>query len=101
MACYMIGYDVKTPGQDDAALVEAIGEIATQSFPCLHSTWLVLTEKSAVELRDALTHHLGSNDRLFVAEVGRDAAWRGAGKNFTDSLNRLLTRFEPRANGSL
>jgi hypothetical protein len=40
------------------------------------STWIVVTEDSAAVVRDRLTPFLDSNDRIFVAPVGKPAAWR-------------------------
>lgn len=40
------------------------------------STWAVVTEKSAKEIRDHLGSVTDTDDRLFVIKSGVEAAWR-------------------------
>jgi hypothetical protein len=40
------------------------------------STWLVKTGKQSKEVRDELWSHMHEDDRLFVAKLDGQAAWR-------------------------
>ena len=76
MATYMIGYDLNRPLQDYAELIDAIKTYGTW-WHQLDSTWLVVTEDTAVQIRDKLAPYLDANDELLVAKVSAPAAWRG------------------------
>jgi hypothetical protein len=51
--------------------------IGTGYWDCLDSTWLVITERTAAEIRDELKQYLGDDDRLLVMRYGEGAAWLG------------------------
>src|SRR3546814_5002418 len=42
------------------------------------SNWVIVTTKTAVQIRDDLLTVLDSNDRLFVVKSGREAAWHNS-----------------------
>ena len=90
MSCYLVGCDLSSPGHDYIALVEAIEALGERSLECLHSTWLLTSDLTAAEIRDELKPYLGHGDRLVVAEVGRDAAWRGGNKAFSEAMGTVL-----------
>jgi hypothetical protein len=87
----MIGYDLNSPGQDYIALVEAIEHLGTKSRQCLNAAWLVVTDKTAVEIRDELKSYVDRNDHLLIAELSGDAAWRGADRNFSEGLKEIFS----------
>lgn len=89
MTCYMVACELNRPGDDYIGLVDAIERAGSQVRQCLAAVWLVVTDQSAAELRDALKAHLGGNDRLLVAQVGSEVAWR-ADRRFADSVGALL-----------
>ena len=93
MTCYMVACELNRPGDDYIGLVDAIERAGSQVRQCLEAVWLVVTDKSAAELRDALKAHLGGNDRLLVAQLGSEVAWR-ADARFSSGLTHLL---RPRA----
>lgn len=72
--CYIISYDLCQPNQDYSKLYQAL-----RSFPnwgkLTESTWAVVSEKTAVEIRDFLYPYIDNNDRLIVVLGGRSAAW--------------------------
>jgi hypothetical protein len=75
MAVYLITYDLKQPGRNYQPLHDYI----KQTFKyCkgLESAWLVDTQKSAEDIRDALTSRVDTNDVLFVARLTGDWASR-------------------------
>jgi hypothetical protein len=90
MACFMIGYDLNSPGQDYIALVEAIEHLGTKSWQCLNAAWLVVTDKTAVEIRDELKTYVDQSDELLIAELSGDAAWRGGDRNFSEGLKSVF-----------
>jgi hypothetical protein len=53
MALYMVGYDLDKPGQDYPDLIAAIKTYGTW-WHHLDSTWLIVTDKSVVQVRDHL-----------------------------------------------
>lgn len=88
MATYLIGYDLKRPGQNYAGLekkIEAIGNW----WHCLDSTWIVKTNLTAVQIRDTLAgkNSVDWNDRLLVVALTEEAAWQG----FNDKCSSWLS----------
>ena len=92
MACYIIGCALREPGRDYVDLVEAIERLASASWPCFESTWIITAEKSAAQIRDALKPYLSSSDELLVAELSGAAAWRASSTSFTNGLRAVITR---------
>ena len=75
---YMIAYDLHPPkGEHYEKLFDALEAIGSGYWDCLDSTWLVVTEKTAIEIRDELKHYLKDGDRLLVVRCGEGAAWLG------------------------
>ncbi len=73
MVCYIISYDL-VKDKNYEKLYEAIKSFGWAKIT--ESTWAIITDKSAKELRDHLTKFIDSNDRLFVIKSGVEAAWR-------------------------
>lgn len=92
MKCYMIGYDLNKPGQDYKDLIEAIKRLADEWCHDLDSTWFVVTDMSAVEIRNYLSPYLDSSDKLIVAKLAGEAAWVGFSAEVTEWLKSALTR---------
>ena len=76
MNSYLIGYDLNRPGGNYAELIDAIKLIGTW-WHCLDSTWIVKTDLTAVQIRDALSPHIDSSDELLVVKLSGEAAWIG------------------------
>lgn len=88
MASYIITYDLRK-SRDYTALYNAIKSYGTWA-KITESSWAIVTEQSAVQVRDFLSHSIDDDDRLFVAKYGGTAAWRNAiAKNdwFHQNLN--------------
>ena len=85
MATYMIGYDLNRSGQAYAELIDAIKSLGTW-WHHLDSTWIVVTEATAVQIRDRLRPLVDANDELLVARISAPAAWAG----FSDRGSRWL-----------
>jgi hypothetical protein len=81
MAVYMIGYDLHPKvGETYGELIAAIEKVGTPWWHCLDSTWLVVTDKSAVQIRDELKRHIRDDDQLLVIKYAlaeHQAAWFG------------------------
>lgn len=74
-SCYIISYDLCTPGRDYEGLYKAIKNYGTWA-KMTESTWAIVTEQTAAQIRDTLLQNLDINDRLFVMKSGKTAAWR-------------------------
>jgi len=85
MDSYMIGYDLNRPHQDYPDLWNAIKAYGTW-WHNLDSTWIIISNKTAVEICDDLRRHVDPNDELLVARVTRNAAWVG----FNDKASSWL-----------
>lgn len=70
---YIISYDIRTGG-DYEPLYEAIKSYGTWAR-IVNSTWAVVTDQSAKEIREFLRAFIGPQDRLFVIRSGVEAAW--------------------------
>ena len=77
MACYIISYDLCKPGRNYDELYKAIKSYSTWGH-INESLWAIVTESTAVQIRDHLLKCLDSNDRLFVVKSGTEAAWRNS-----------------------
>jgi iron-sulfur cluster repair protein YtfE (RIC family) len=83
MPIYMIGYDLHPrQGETYKELIEAIKEVGTDRWHCLESTWLVVTTKTAAEIRDELWNHMQADDRLLVVQYAPPySAWVGLSRD--------------------
>lgn len=90
MACYMIGCALRSPGRDYTDFVEAIERIGSAAWPCLESTWVVNSDKTASQVRDELKPYLSPSDDLIVAELTGTAAWKGLQGGSAEALKAVL-----------
>ncbi|MGW3485501.1 hypothetical protein [Rhodococcus indonesiensis] len=73
----LIGYDLNSPGQDYAKLIEKLKSYGTW-WHHLDSLWIVKTDASAKEMRDDLKTLIDAGDELLVINITGDAAaWTG------------------------
>lgn len=78
MAIYMIAYDLHPPeGKNYDKLFTALEAIGSGYWDCLDSTWLVITDKTAIQIRDELKPCLRDSDRLLIMRYAEGAAWLG------------------------
>ena len=78
MATYVIGYDLHpTKGETYGELIDAIKNVGTNWWHHLDSTWVVVTAKTAAQVRDELQRHLRADDQLLVVRSGGEGAWCG------------------------
>ena len=89
MKSYLISYDLNSPGQDYDSLYEAIKAIGS-CWHCLDSTWIVKTDKSAVEVRDSISPKIDNNDSLLVVKLSGEGAWTGFDNDCSSWLKNNL-----------
>jgi hypothetical protein len=77
MNTYIISYDLDSPGQKYEAIANAIKSCGNWAKINL-SVWAVVTNMTAVQVRDHLWRVMDANDRLFVVKSGHEAAWMRA-----------------------
>lgn len=76
MSTYLITYDLNKH-KDYPALYEAIKAISNIYCHPLDSTWFVVTNLDAIQIRDRLMKVIDNDDDLIVASMGkRDAGWQ-------------------------
>ncbi|MCF0049273.1 hypothetical protein LXM25_04335 [Dyadobacter sp. LJ53] len=71
---YIINYDLRKQ-RDYDSLYKAIKSYGTWARP-LESTWVIVTEQTAIEVRDYLSKYMDSDDGLLVVRSSGEAAWR-------------------------
>jgi len=87
LACYVVSYDLHTPGQKYDCLTKKLEAYGTH-WHAQGSVWFVVTTSSATDIRDNLNACLDSNDKLIVAKLSREAAWTG----YSDSISAWLKK---------
>lgn len=76
MATYIVSYDLAPDGDYQSLYAELKAKKVWARVT--ESTWVIVTDESAAELRDRLTTVMDDKDRLFVVKSGVEAAWRNA-----------------------
>ena len=76
MPTYIISYDLNKPGQDYAGLYDAL-KTEKSWWHHLDSTWCVVSDKTAAQLRDKLQAKMDANDALLVVKSAGEAGWFG------------------------
>lgn len=75
MALYWVSYDLDKPGQDYDDLIKRLKELGASRI--LLSDWLLPHGSTTPEaIRNDLERFLDANDRIMVAELHNNAAWR-------------------------
>ncbi len=74
MSSFVISYDL-VADKDYSKLYEAIRNYGTFAH-ILESVWIVKSSSSSSEIRDNLKSYVDADDKLFVARLTGEAAWR-------------------------
>lgn len=94
MATYLVGYDLNREGSNysatNKALINLIKEEANGYWHHLDSSWIIVSEKTATQLRNKFKTVLDENDELLVIKVSAPAAWHGFKKTGSDWLIKYL-----------
>ena len=91
MSVYIVTYDLRkeSTNEDYNRLIELIKEEGV--WACLGgSSYLVESERSAVELRDKYKQVMDNNDMLYVGKVTAPAAWRGYSEQVSKWIKEKL-----------
>lgn len=72
--CYIVSYDLCQPGRDYNSLYNALKSFLAWG-KLTESTWAIISNKTAAEIRDYLCLYIDSSDRLIVIRSGQAAAW--------------------------
>jgi len=89
MAKHIITYDLCKPGQDYDNLITAIKNYP-QWAKVTESAWFVNTNSTAATVRDNLAQYMDRGDRLMVATLTGEAAWRNCIAS-DDDIRKILT----------
>ncbi|MGV2982066.1 CRISPR-associated protein Cas2 [Microbacterium sp. AGC85] len=76
MSSYLLTYDLTAPGRNYDDLIKHLKSYATHAH-VLDSTWLIVSDRTSVQIRDEAKTHMDSNDQLLVVKLTGDAAWYG------------------------
>jgi hypothetical protein len=74
--CYIITYQLKNPGINQQTLIDSI-KTADHWAKLTQTSYLISTELSSVQIRDALLPVLKEGDTIYVSLVGNSSAWIG------------------------
>lgn len=83
---YCIGYDLNSPGKNYTPLIEQIKSYGIW-WHHLDSTWFIVSNKTASQIRDHLVEYIDNTDELLVFKVGDSWAGRGFSKRGYDWLH--------------
>lgn len=84
MASFIVSYDL-IKNKDYPELFEAI-----QKYNCVHileSVWIVNSSSDSKTIRDNLKTCMDSDDKLFVAKLTGQSAWKNLSKEASDWIN--------------
>lgn len=91
MATYIVTYDLMKQGQNYTCLTKKLDAYPTH-WHAQGSVWLIETNQSAVDIRENLSSCLDANDKLLVARLSGEAAWKGYSNNVSSWLNDRLNK---------
>ncbi len=74
MSVYSVSYDLNSPGQKYEKLHATLKNFA-KWYHLMDSTWLISTNYNAVDIRDKLSAHLDTTDKLIVSKVDEYSGW--------------------------
>lgn len=72
--CFIVSYDLCQPGRKYDELYAVLKSFHNWGR-LTESTWAVVSQSTAVEIRDLLMRYIDDNDRLIVIKGGKSAAW--------------------------
>jgi len=94
MATYLIGYDLDKEGAAYSEVNKKLTDAIKALFPTwwhnLDSTWIVVTDMSAAQIRDSLSSYIDSNSELLVVKLSGEGAWKGFNQKGSDWLKTHL-----------
>ncbi|MDE8754065.1 hypothetical protein PZA22_06030 [Pectobacterium polaris] len=88
MSVYQINYDLRKQ-RDYSSLIERIQSYGNWCHP-LESTWIIVTDQTAVQVRDNLKAVMDADDGLLVTRLQGEAAWYGLSNEISQWLKDHL-----------
>ncbi|KHS69945.1 hypothetical protein V6M93_12625 [Pectobacterium brasiliense] len=88
MPVYQINYDLRKQ-RDYSSLIERIKSYGTWCHP-LESAWIIVTDQTAVQIRDNLRAVMDADDGLLVTRLQGEAAWYGLSSKISQWLKDNL-----------
>lgn len=82
---YIISYDLSQPGQNYEELLKRIKSYSGWAR-LGGSAYVIITDKTHIEIRNNLKVVLDKNDKLFVSKISTPAAWYGLGNEVSNWL---------------
>ena len=79
MAKYIVSYDLIAPGKNYQLLYDALEKAGAKKV--LLSQWVLNSNQTAMQLRDAIHAYMDANDRILVDELSA-SNWAGWGLLF-------------------
>lgn len=89
MPSYLVTYDLSQPGRNYDELIEHLKSYGTYSHS-LGSVWLIVSDKTASQIREAADAYLDANDKILVVKTTSSAAWRGLRDSTSDWIKKNL-----------
>lgn len=86
MASFIVSYDLIANKNYDE-LYEAIRNYKTYAH-VLESVWIIKSSTSSSDIRDNLKSYMDSDDKLFVAKLNGESAWRNLDKEISDWIHK-------------
>jgi len=91
MEPFIITYDLLPLGQNYAPLITKIKSIAPDYYwKELESTWIIITSKSAEEIKSILVPYIDQNDKLLVIALDYEVAYSGLSEESIKWLQKNL-----------
>lgn len=91
MRTYLVGQDLNKVDKDYKELIDNIKKLSATWWHCLDSTWLIKTNSSAEQIRNALWSHIDSNDELLVVSLTGESAWAGFNEEWATWLRNNMS----------
>lgn len=82
MSSFIVSYDLISD-KDYSKLYEAIRNYGYFAH-VLESVWIVNSSDSSATIRDNLSSYMDSDDKLFVAKLSGESAWRNLSTEISD-----------------
>ena len=76
---YIVTYDLVNPGRNYESLLREIKQVHTPWAMLGGSSYLIISNETAVQIRDRLNRWLDVNDKVYVGSMNHEAAWSGLG----------------------
>ena len=89
MACYIISVELKDSNEFQSLREELMSYGGY--CPINNNCWAIITEKTAVQIREHLSKAIDPGSKLFVIRSGVEGAWRNSyGKDHDEWLKKNL-----------